>query len=349
MSRPYVVGITPDFYSSGDTTIDDLLAEELGLVAGLDYVPMTIASANTATSEELQSFDAILCLNTKITAQSLAGVDRLSIVARWGIGCDNLDVEALSDAGIAVTTTPEAVRRPTAESIFTLILSLAKNLVQQDRLVQSGGWRAEAANPCTDLRGRVLGSIGCGNVAREMFQMAHAFGFRCLLAYDPYRSQSEVVDLGVELVDLDTLCRETDFLTVNAPLNEETSGMLGFRQFRVMKQSSYLINTSRAQIVSHAALATALKDRRIAGAALDVFPGEPLPPDDPVRDCANVILIPQSLAWTHDMLEGAGKEACRQILQVGRGEIPRALVNRRVIENAAFRAKLDYYRFDLQI
>ncbi len=349
MNRPFLVGITPDFYADGDRTIDALLAEELGLVAGLDYRPMSIATANTATPEELQPFDAILCLNTRITAESLIGVERLAIVARWGIGCDNLDVEALTGAGVAVATTPEAVRRPTAESIFTLILALAKNLVQQDRLVRAGGWRNELPRPGIDLRGRVLGSIGCGNVGREMFHMAHGFGFRCLLAYDPYRSQSEVVDLGVELVDLDTLCRESDFLTINAPLNAETNALLGTRQFRLMKQASYLINTSRAQIVSHPALVTALKEGRIAGAALDVFPGEPPTLDDPLMKCENLILIPQSLAWTTDMLEGAGKEACHHILSVGRGEIPDILINRGIMENETFRAKLDFYRRHLRL
>ena len=349
MSRPFLVGITPDFYSGNDGAIEDLVAGELALIAGMDYRPMTVASANTATPQELQPFDAILCLNTRISAESLIGVDRLAIVARWGIGCDNLDVEALSRAGIAVTTTPEAVRRPTAESIFTLILALAKNLVQQDRVVRGGGWRNELTRPGVDLRGRVLGSIGCGNVAREMFQMAHGFGFRCLLAYDPYRGQSEVVDLGVELVDLDTLCRESDFLTINAPLNAETNGLLGTRQFRLLKQGSYLVNTSRAQIVSHAALVEALKDGRIAGAALDVFPGERPPPDDPILECENVILIPQSLARTENMLKGAGKEACQHILRVGRGEVPDAVVNRDIVENEAFQAKLDFYRRHLRL
>ncbi|MEP6540313.1 MAG: NAD(P)-dependent oxidoreductase [Bryobacteraceae bacterium] len=310
-----------------------MLGEELGLVAGLDYRRMTVASGNTATPDELQPFDAVLCLNTKITAQSLVGVDRLSIVARWGIGCDNLDVEALSLAGAAVTTTAEAARRPTAESIFTLILSLAKNLAQQDRLVRSAGWRDHARKPAMDLRGRVLGSIGCGQVGREMFQVAQAFGFRCLLAYDPYRSQSEVVDLGVELVDLDTLCRESDFLTINAPLTEETNAMVGWRQFRLMRPTSYLVNTARPQIVSHEALAAAVTDGRIAGAALDASMGDRLPPDDPLQACENVILAPQSLAWTHDMLAGAGKEACGHILSVGRGEIPAALVNRCIVES----------------
>ncbi len=349
MSRPFLVGITPDFYADNDAAIEDLLAEDLGQIAGLDYRRMSVASANTASPEELQPFDAILCLNTRITAESLTGVDRLAIVARWGIGCDNLNVEALSRASVAVTTTPDAVRRPTAESILTLILALAKNVIQQDRLVRAGGWRKELARPGVDLRGRVLGSIGCGNVGREMFQLAHGFGFRCLLAYDPYRSQSEVVDLGVELVDLDTLCRESDFLTINAPLTAETKGMLGSRQFRLMKQASYLINTSRAQIASHSALVQALKDGRIAGAALDVFPEEPPPLDDPILKCENVILIPQSLAWTGDMREGAGKEACRHILSVGRGEVPSAVVNRDIVENEAFHAKLDYYRRYLRL
>ena len=349
MNRPFLVGITPDFYVDNDGQIEDLLAEELGLVAGLDYRRMTVACANTVTAEELQPFDAVLCLNTRITAESLVGVDRLTIVATWGTGCDNLDLDALSYAGVAVTTTPEAVRRPTAESIFALILALAKNVVQQDRLVRAGGWRNELARPGIDLRGRVLGSIGCGNVGREMFQLAQGFGFRCLLAYDPHRSQSEVVDLGVELVDLDTLCRECDFLTINAPLTKQTNGMLGPRQFRMMKQTSCLINTSRAQIVSHAALVQALMDGRIAGAALDVFPGEPPSADDPIRECENVILIPHSLARTEEMLEGAGKEACRHILSVGRGEVPTTLVNRGITENKAFRTKLDYYRHHVRL
>jgi phosphoglycerate dehydrogenase-like enzyme len=157
------------------------------------------------------------------------------------------------------------------------------------------------------------------------------------------------VDLGVELVDLDTLCRESDFLTVNAPLTAETNGIMGARQFRSMKQSAYFINTSCAPIAVHAVLVEALKDEWIAGAGLDVFSMELPSPDDPIFDCPNVILAPHSLAWTEDLLRGSGKEACRNILQVGRGDVPDALINREVVENPIFQRKLDHYRYDLRI
>jgi phosphoglycerate dehydrogenase-like enzyme len=272
MNQPFLVGIASDFYLDAERRIEDLLAEELGSIAGLDYRTLNVPPSNIASPESLQPFDAILCLNMRIAAESLVGNDRLALVAKWGVGCENLDLDAISRAGIAVTATPQAVKRPAAESIFTLIFALAKNLVQQDRLVRGGGWRNELAKPAVELRGSVLGSIGCGNIGREMFQLAQGWGFRCLLAYDPYLSQSDVVDLGVELVDLDTLCRETDFLAINAPLTAETTGMMGVRQFRLMKRSAYLVNTSCEPIAAHPALVQALQDEWIAGAGLDVFP-----------------------------------------------------------------------------
>ncbi|MGH9627428.1 MAG: NAD(P)-dependent oxidoreductase, partial [Bryobacteraceae bacterium] len=213
-----------------------------------------------------------------------------------------------------------------------------------DRIVRAGKWRGDLPRLGINMPGRVLGSAGCGNIAQEMFRLARSFGFGRLIAYDPHVREEQVAALGIELVGLDTLCRESDFLTVNTLLNRETEGLIGEPQFRLMKPSAYFINTARGPIVQHAALVKALEERWIAGAGLDVFHTEPLPKDDPILQFDNVILAPHALAWTEELLRDNGIEACRNMLAVSRGEVPDGVVNRDVLSRPGFQKKLENYR-----
>jgi len=294
----------------------------------------------TATAEALNQFDAVFALALRITAESLQGVDRLAIVARWGVGYDLIDVDALTEAGIVLSITPNAVRRPVAEAILTLMLALAKNLFQQDRVARAGGWRGDLPRMGISLSGRVLGSVGCGNIAQEMFRMVRPFGFRRLLACDPYVSPQHVGDLGVELVDMDTVFAESDFLCVNTYLSAATRGLIGEGQFRLMKPNAYFINTARGPIVQHDALVRALREKWIAGAGIDVFPVEPPPGNEPLFELENVIVAPHALAWTDVLMRDNGNEALQNVLAVSRGRLPGGIVNRGVTEKEAFRKKL---------
>ncbi len=213
------------------------------------------------------------------------------MIARWGVGYEMIDVQACTDNDVLLAITRDAVRRPVAEGIITLLLGLAKHMVIEDRLVRAGRWGDKRHYPGLGIAGRTLGSIGVGNIGAELFRMLRPFELGRLLAYDPYVTPAQAADLGVQMVDLDTLLAESDFVCINCPLTKETFHLLGEPQLRRMKPTALLINTARGPIVDQAALTSALQQGWIAGAALDVFEQEPLPAGDPLAQLDNVHLV----------------------------------------------------------
>lgn len=338
------VGITPDFYTDAKGRFEAALEQKLAGIDGLEFEAMPDQPGKVATPEALNQYDAIFAMALKFTAGSFAGVDRLAIVARWGVGYDMIDVPAATAADVLLAITPNAVRRPVAESILAFIFALSKNLMEQDRLVRTGKWRGDLSKLGTCVGGRTLGSIGCGNIGQELFRQAASLGFGRFIAYDPFANREAAAQLGVELVSLEEVFRDSDFVTVNCFLNEQTRGLVGESQLRMMKPTAYLINTARGPIVNQAALVRALEEHWIAGAGIDVFEKEPIDADDPITKLDNVILSPHGLAWTEEIARDNGLEACDNILAVFRGEAPSATVNREVIQRPGFQTKLSKYR-----
>ena len=337
------VGITPDFYTDAKGYFEGPVEEVFGDVPWIEVVRMPAQPNRTATPEALDQFDAIMNLALHMTAESLKGVERLAIVARWGVGYDRIDAAALTQADVALSITPKGVRTPVAEAILAFIFALSKNMFRLDRMARAGKWRDELGELTGDIRGSVLGSVGCGNIARELFRLARPLGFSRLVACDPFVKRSEVEHLGVELVDMDTVFRDADFVTVNTFLNDTTRGLVGERHFRLMKPTAYFINTARGPIVQHGALVKALKEKWIAGAGIDVFPTEPPPANDPLFALDNVIVAPHALAWTRNIWHDNGVEACGHVLKIARGEIPENVVNREVLLRPGFQRKLERY------
>lgn len=344
MSDPFRIGISDDFYTEAAEPLEYVCQKKFAGVAGLAWDKLQTDGDKWAGADALKNYDAMFALATKIDAESLRGVDRLAVVARWGVGYDRIDVPALTEAGVALTITPGAVRRPVSEAIFTLIFALSKNLLLQDKVTRAGGWRGDLPKMGISIGGRTLGSVGCGNIAQEMFRLAQSLGFGRFVAYDPYVTQDQVKHLGVELMDIDTIFRESDFVTVNTLLNQSTKGLVQERHFRLMKPSAYFINTARGPIVEHAALVKALQERWIAGAGIDVFPVEPPPKDDPLFALDNVIVAPHALAWTTELMNDNGSEAADSVLKISRGEVPNGVVNRDVLQHPKFLSKLERLR-----
>jgi len=345
MSSPtFKVGVTPDFYVDAKGRFERALEQKLTGVPGLEWGPMPPQPGKVATPEALNQFDAIFALALRVTRASLHGVERLALIARWGVGYDVIDVAAATEADVMLAITPGAVRRPVTEAILTLMLALSKNLLEQDRITRQARWRGDLSRLGVCLNGKVLGSLGCGNIAREMFHLCASFGFARFIAYDPYVSQEAVRELAVEMVSLEELFRASDYLAVNALLNSETRGLVSETQFRMMKPTAYFINTARGPIVQQAALTRALAERWIAGAGVDVFEKEPPDPQDPLLELDNVILAPHGLAWTEEIVRDNGLEACDNILTVFRGEVPENVVNREVLARPGFQKKLERYR-----
>ena len=293
--------------------------------------------------EHLAGYDAVLIAGFPITRETFASSDRLGAVALLGVGFDHVDLAACTEAGAVVFNSPDGVRRPMAQATLALLLALSTRLLEKDRAVRSGGWRGGKADVGTGLPGRTLGLVGAGNIGAETLRMAAPLGMR-YLAYDPYAEGALRDSLNVTYVDLPTLLRESDFVSIHTPLTDDTRGLIGEAELRLMKPGAYLINTARGGIVDQGALLQALRSGTIAGAGLDVVDPEPPPHDDPVRDLPNAIVTPHSLGETDDLLTGCTAQAVAGAIEVAHGRVPPNVVNRDVLDTAAFRTRLEGYR-----
>ena len=298
------------------------------------------------SAAQLADVDALILLTPRVGAASLTPDGRLSVVARFGVGYDNVDLAACSAHDVAVVITPDGVRRPVAVSILTLIFALAGKLFIKDRLARLGpeGWARKTVHNGTGLVGLTLGSIGIGNIGAEMFRLARPLDMR-FIAHDPYADPALAAELDVTLSDLDTVFREADFVCVNCPLTPETHHLVDADRLASMKPSAFLVNTARGPIVDQAALTDALRERRIAGAGIDVFEQEPPDADDPLLALDNVIVTPHALCWTDQLFSGSGAADVRAVLAVMTGNAPTGIVNRDVIDRPGWAARLtDYAR-----
>lgn len=340
----FAVGLGKDFVSAeGPSLLRDAPERYFGSYSGVQYEYFGQVRAQVRP-DEIRAFDGLISLWQPFTRASFEGVDRLATIARWGVGYDMIDIDACTDNDVLVSITRDAVRRPVAEGILTFVLALAKGIAVKDRVVREGGWMEERAREALGLRGKVLGSIGIGNIGAEFFRLARSLGFGRLLANDPFIDPEGAESLGVDLVELETVLGESDFVCVNCPLVPETHHLVDESRLRLMKSTAYLINTARGPIVDERALHRALSGGWIAGAALDVFEEEPLSEDSPLLELDNVLLSPHAMAWTDELYETQGREVCENVLTVLGGEIPPHVVNPDVIERPGFRRKLDELR-----
>ena len=343
MSDLFRVGITADFATDAPGLLEPVLDEVFKPFPFIHHEFFTIRD-RVVGAEEIRGYDALITLRHRYTAASLVGNDGLAIIARWGAGYDVIDVPACTRADVLLAITPDAVRKPVAEGILAFFLALAKNLMARDRLTRSGGQDVIVLNSGFGLFGKTFGSVGLGNIACEMFRLLQPFDPGRLLAYDPYVTREQAARLGVEMVDLPTLFRESDFLAINCLLNDETKGMINVSLLSLMKPTAYFVNAARGSIVKQDDLVAILRDKRIAGAGLDVFEHEPLPADDPLTRLDNVILTAHRIAWSDALYRGNGEGACRNVLAVLQGDVPEHTVNREVLEQSAFRSKLQSLR-----
>lgn len=243
--------------------------------------------------------DGTICGDDQYTERVLRGAPKLKVISKWGTGIDSIDREAAERLGIAVCNTPDAFSQPVADSVLGFILCFARNIPWLDRNMRAGVWEKIRG---FSLSESALGVIGVGNVGKAVLRRAVGFGARLLgndvVMIDP----AFVSEVGLEVVDKETLLREADFVSLNCDLNPTSRHLMGDAQFALMKPTAYLVNTSRGPVVDEAALVRALAERQIAGAGLDVFEDEPLPPDSPLRGFDNVLLSPHAtnsspLAW----------------------------------------------------
>lgn len=265
-------------------------AEEYLTAHGYEVVSGTPTDA-AWLKEHIGEYDAAVIRGTHITADILeAGLPRLKLIARHGIGCDNVDVAAATRLGIQVTFTPAASTNAVAEHTMALILALAKEVIPGDRMTKAGQWKDFRRDyEGVELMSSTLGLIGVGRIGTNVAKAAaYGFGMK-VIAYDPYADPRKT-DPCIELLDSrEAVLEQADFVSVHMPLTEETRGSIGQAFLSRMKNGAFLINTSRGEIVNEPELAAALRRHEIRGAALDVYCTEPLPADNLFRELDNVI------------------------------------------------------------
>ncbi len=283
--------------------------------------------------EVVNQYDALLVLAPRVTAHTLQRRGRLKLIARFGVGYDSVDVRACTKAGVALTITPDGVRRPVAVGALALVLAVTHNVVAKDALTRSGRWGDKLDYMGMGLTGKVLGIIGLGNIGREFATLLAPLDVRCQ-AYDPYANEEVAGKLGVALVDLETLMRTSDIVCIMASLTAETQHLVGAKELAQMKPSGYIVNVGRGPIVDQRALTKALSSGQIRGAALDVFEAEPPDPEDPLFSLENVVVAPHAIAWTDELALGIGRSALRAIIAVAQGRRPEYIVNPEVFGEA---------------
>jgi len=287
------------------------------------------------TSFDISSYDGICLGAPPVRAGCLAAAGaRTRIIARFGVGYDHCDVPAMTKSGILLTINPDGVRRAVATGVLGFILALAHRIPTLDRLVRRNAWHDRMQHLGTGLAGRTLGLIGVGNIGRDLFHLARPLDMRHL-AHDPFASAAELQPLGVTLEAFDAVIAQADFLVVCCPLNESTRGLIGERVFGLMKPTAFMINAARGAIVDEAALTRALRSRRIAGAAVDVFEQEPTPPDNELLTLDNVILSPHTLAYTDESLRLMAEGAFRAVQDFFNRRRPGKIINTELLATPA--------------
>ena len=288
-----------------------------------EFLPETL---DAITPDVMACYDGLYVNSPRVGADAVARADRrVRIVSRHGVGYDSVDVPALAARGVITTNTPVAVRRPVAVAALTFIFALAGRLVEKDRLTRTGRWHERTGYMGLGLTTRTLGVIGAGGIGRELLALARPFGWTMRVA-DPYVDAATVAALGAEVVPLEQLLRQSDFVVATVLLDDSTRHLMNADRFAQMKRSAFFINLSRGPIVDEPALIAALRSGTIAGAGLDVFEHEPVSPDNPLLGMPHVLLTPHALCWTDECFDAIAREGLSCIVDFAHGRTPRSVV-----------------------
>lgn len=278
----------------------------------------------------IPEYDALVVRSeTKVTAAVIEAGVRLQVIGRAGVGIDNIDVAAATRRGIVVVNAPTGNNIAAAEHTVAMMLAVARNIPQAHAALKTGSWQRSKYTG-VELRDKTLGVIGLGKIGTEVAKRAQGLEMR-VVAYDPYLSAEHAQKLGIEVLELDDLLGRSDFVTLHIPLTPNTRGLIGADQFRRMKPSARLVNCARGGVVDEAALLDALNEGLIAGAALDVFSQEPLPPGHPLLGDDRLVVTPHLGASTYEAQVGVSLDVAEQIVAVLDGRSARYAVNAPVI------------------
>lgn len=338
-NKQFQVGLTADFYDANGK----LKYADIGLNLLEDCAALSVRSFSNhqpeITADQLLGQNAVIVLTPRVTADSLVRCDELVALVRFGVGFDSVDVDACTNADVALCITAGAVDHSVAEATVGWMLAISHHLMVKDQLVRSGQWDQRSLYMGSELRDRTLGLVGFGGIGRAVFRVLSGFRMQAPLVYDPFVSPDEILAVGGTPASLDQLLADSDFVSLHCPLNSQTRNLISVRELAMMKPNAFLLNTARGGIVDEDALYEALSQKRIAGAALDCFQDEPLKSPSRWSTLENVLLAPHSIAWTNELFREIGRTACRAVIDFSKHQVPRGLVNPQVLERASFQAK----------
>lgn len=296
----------------------------------LDEIKPVFVLAHCNTEDEVieaaKDADGIINQYVPITRRVIESLKECKVIARYGVGVDNIDIEAATEYGIIVANVPDYCIDEVSTHTMALILACARGITLLDRKIRDKKWDFTLAKPLFRTQGKTLGLFGLGRIAKMVAQKASGFGFK-IIAYDPYVSK---VDDGIELVEFSKLLSNSDFISIHSPLTDETRHLFGENKLRAMKKTAYLINTSRGSIVDEEALYNVLKNKWIAGAALDVMEKEPPDWKNLLQKLDNLIITPHISFYSEESYVELKTKTARAVLSVLKGELPRAMVNPQV-------------------
>jgi D-3-phosphoglycerate dehydrogenase len=268
----------------------------------------------------------LLVRQSRITPDLIAVMPLCKVVARYGIGVDNVDIPACTEAGIVVANTPGFCVDDVSTHAIALLFSLIRRVVSHDRRIRGGEWDIGSGERIHRERGKTLGLVGFGSIPQCLHAKVAGFNFQ-VITHDPFIPDELAKAKKVTKVELDELCRQADYISVHAPLNAETRHLIGAEQFALMKPSAFIVNTSRGPVIDEEALIAALQAGRLAGAALDVYEVEPLPEDSPLRAMPNVVLSDHAGWYSEESLAELQSRAANAVASVLIGGRPESVVN----------------------
>jgi D-3-phosphoglycerate dehydrogenase len=315
------------------------LREELEVLGTLDCtVVSAVCKSEDETIAACRDAHVVLDTSAKITRKVVGELANALAICRYGVGVDTVDIPAATEHGIIVANVPDFCFDEVADTAMSLILSVPRKVHRLNALVHQGVWNKEVARPVHKFRGATLGLFAFGNIARNVCRKAAAFGFR-ILACDPYLTAERVREYPVTLVDFETLLRESDLISVHAPLTDETRHQFNEAAFRRMKTSAFFFNLGRGPIHDQPALTRALAEGWIAGAGLDVLEKEPPDPADPILKLDNVVFTPHYASYTEEAYQELQRKTGENAAAVLRGQFPKYLVNPEVKATARLLAR----------
>ncbi len=270
--------------------------------------------------------DGLLNQYAPLTRRVLENLPNCKVVSRYGVGVDSVDLKAATDLGIIVANVPDYCMDEVADQTVSMLLGLIRKTAFFDQKVKSGQWDFRQGIPIYRTRGKTLGLIGCGKIGLEVAKRISAFGLR-VIAFDPYIEKPHEV---IELKDIDTVLKESDFISIHCPLNDSTRHLIGDEAFKKMEKRPILINTSRGPIIDEKALIQALKEGLISGAGLDVLEKEPPDSQNPLLKMENVILTPHVSFYSVESISELKRRTAKNVADVLTGRWPRSVVNREV-------------------